>query len=141
MVYYDYAASSYNATTGLRNTTDIDYTSPLNVGWICPSITPLSGNNAGWRMYEVDAVTFSVVNAQTYYANVSESNTWTTPEWRFEYDSRAVYDPASQWGKNNPLNATFWHGVTNNMLNNASLVSYYNFLETKVRFRKKNILI
>jgi len=141
MVYYDYAPSSYNATTGLRNTTDVDYTMPLMVGYIGPSITPLSGNNAGWRMYEVDATTFSVVNYQTYYANVSESNTWTTPEWRFEYDARQIYDPASKWGKNDPLNGTFWHGVTNNMLSNASLVSTYNFLETKVRFRMRSMLI
>ena len=66
---------------------------------------------------------------------------WSTPEWRFEYDARQIYDPASKWGKNDPLNGTFWHAVTNNMLSNASLVSTYNFLETKVRFRMKSMLI
>lgn len=132
MIYYDYAASSLNSTSGLRNTTDVDFSSPLMVGYIGPSITPFSGNNAGWRVYQVDAKTFSVVDYQTYYANISESNTWTVPEWRFEYDARATYDPASEWGPNNPLNATFWHGVTDNMLLNNSLVETYNFLETKV---------
>lgn len=131
MVYYDYSATSMSSS-GMRNTTDIDYTSPLNVGFIGPSVTPLSGNNAGWRMYQVDSKTFSVVNHQTYYANMSESNSWTTPEWQFEYDARQIYDMGNNWGENDPLNATFWNGVTMNMLANASLVETYNFLETKV---------
>lgn len=42
MIYYDYLASSLNSTTGLRNRTLVDYTSPLMVGYIGPSITPLS---------------------------------------------------------------------------------------------------
>lgn len=132
MIYYDYANSSLSS--GMRNTTDVDYSSPLNVGYIGPSITPLTGNNAGWRVYQIDAETFSVVNYQTYYANVSESNTWTTPEWRFEYDARQIYDPESKWNQSDPLNGTFWNGVTANMLNNFTLVETYNFLETKVRF-------
>ena len=132
MIYYDYLPASLNSTTGLRNTTMVDYNSPMMVGYIGPSITPLSGNNAGWRVYEVDAKTFSVVGAQTYFANVSASNTWTGPEWKFEYDTRAIYDPAGNWGKNDPLNATFWHGVTTQMLSNITLVETYNFLETKV---------
>jgi hypothetical protein len=131
MIYYDYLPSSLSAS-GLRNTTDVDYSLPLNVGFIGPSITPYIGNNAGWRMYQVDAKTFSVVNFQTYYANVSEANSWTTPEWRFEYDARKVYDIENKWGDNDPLNATFWNGVTNRMLANVSLVETYNLFETKV---------
>jgi hypothetical protein len=115
---------------GLRNTTLVDYTSPLMVGYIGPSITP--GNNAGWRVYQVDANTFSVVGAQTYFANVSASNSWTAPEWKFEYDTRTTYDLNGLWGKNNPLNATFWHNVITQMLSNITLVELYNFLETKV---------
>jgi hypothetical protein len=52
--------------------------------------------------------------------------------WNFEYDARTIYDPLQKWGANNPLNATFWHGISGEMLNNGSLVSLYNFLETKV---------
>jgi len=135
MIYYDYNPSSLSPS-GLRNTTDVDYTAPLNVGFVGPSVTPHTGYNAGWRMYQVDTSTFSVVNHQTYYANVSESNTWTTPEWNFEYDARAAYDPLNKWGADNPLNATFWNEVTANMLTNISLVEIYNFLETKVKLNK-----
>ena len=131
MIYYDYNPSSLSSS-GLRNTTDIDYTSPLNVGFVGPSVTPFQGYNAGWRMYQVDAHTFSVVNSQTYYADISQSDVWSTPEWNFEYDARATYDPLSRWGKDDPLNATFWNEVTANMLTNVSLVETYNLFETKV---------
>jgi sphingomyelin phosphodiesterase len=131
MIYYDYKPSSLSSS-GLRNTTDIDYTSPLNIGFVGPSVTPLTGFNAGWRMYQVDAKTFSVVDFQTYYADVSQSNMWTTPEWKFEYDAREIYDPTRKWGQNDPLNGTFWNEVTTNMLTNISLVETYNLFETKV---------
>ena len=131
MIYYDYNPSSLSSS-GLRNTTDVDYTSPLNVGFVGPSVTPRTGYNAGWRMYQVDSSTFSVVDFQTYYADVSQASMWTTPEWNFEYDARTVYDPLNMWGKSDPLNATFWNEVTTNMLTNISLVEMYNSFETKV---------
>ena len=140
MIYYDFNPSSLSSS-GLRNTTDIDYASPLNVAFVGPSVTPLTGYNAGWRMYQVDAKTFSVVNFQTYYANVSESNLWTTPEWRFEYDARAIYDPANNWGKNYPLNGTFWNEVTAGMLTNVSLLETYNLFETKVNLDMMVLII
>ena len=135
MIYYDYNPSSLSSS-GLRNTTDIDYNSPLNVGFVGPSVTPRLGYNAGWRMYQVDTRTFSVVDFQTYYANVSQSNMWMTPEWNFEYDARATYDPLNMWGVDDPLNATFWNQVTANMLTNISLVETYNLFETKVDLNK-----
>jgi hypothetical protein len=134
MIYYDYLPNSTipnNSSSVIRDTTQVDYTSPLNVGYIGPSITPLTGNNAGWVLLEVDAVTFSVLNSQTYFANMSNANTWVTPVWEFEYDTRAIYDPSNAWPKNEPLDGKFWNGVTEEMLSNVSLVEVYNFLETK----------
>ncbi|KAI9834412.1 MAG: hypothetical protein M1819_003023 [Sarea resinae] len=138
MIYYDYATSSLSNSSSMRNTTDVDYTAPLTVGYIGPSITPLTGNNAGWQLYTIDSKTFEVVDIQTYFANVSASNTWTTPVWEFEYDTRSVYDPTSAWPATAPLNATFWHQVTEKMLSNMSLVEQYNFLETKSSAVTKN---
>ena len=133
IIYYDYLPGSLNTTTGLRNTTMIDYTTPLNVAFVGPSIVPITNNNAGWRVYQVDAKTFNVLGHQTYVANISNSHTWNTPVWQFEYDARTIYDPQKKWGTNDPLNATFWHNITGQMLNNGSLVSTYNFFETKVQ--------
>src|SRR2546429_9105046 len=79
MLYYDYLSSPLsNSSSTLRNTTAVDYSAPLAVGFIGLSITPLTGNNAGWQLYQVDSAAFEVVGIQTYFANMSESLTWTT---------------------------------------------------------------
>ena len=102
------------------------------VGFIGPSITPLTGNNAGYQRLQVDAKTFEVMGVQTYFANVSESLTWTSPVWQFEYDARKTYNvDGIDWPKNAPLNATFYHKVTEEMLKDQKLVEKYNLYETK----------
>ena len=128
-IFYDYSATSLNGTK--RNTNDIDISKPLTMGFIGPSITPLTGNNAGYQRYQVDAKTFEIMGIQTYFANVSESLTWTAPVWQFEYDARSTYNVNDTWPATSPLNATFWTDVTYSMLTNQSLVERYNFLETK----------
>lgn len=144
-LFYDFLPNSTYTVGGkaYRNTSMVDYSKPLQVGFIGPSITPLTGNNAGYQLYQVDAATFSVTGIQTYFANVSEANTWTTPEWKFEYDARTAYAPAaagngSQWPASAPLNATFWDGVARSMLTNQTLVEMYNLYETKSSVVTKN---
>ena len=136
-IFYDYLPNSTYTVNGktYRNTTMVDYSKPLMMAFIGPSITPLTGLNAGYQLYQVDSSTFEVTGIQTYFANVSESLTWTTPEWKFEYDARQAYGAAatngSSWPSAAPLNATFWHGVTESMLQNQTLVELYNLYETK----------
>jgi sphingomyelin phosphodiesterase len=152
-IFYDYLPNStYTASDGktVRNTTMVDYSAPLMVAYIGPSITPLTGLNAGYQLYQVDASTFQVTGIQTYFANISESLTWTDPtsEWRFEYDARDAYGAAaaaglnssahSTWPSGAPLNATFWHGVTETMLKNQTVVEMYNLYETKSSVTTKN---
>ncbi|KAL1617410.1 hypothetical protein SLS56_010988 [Neofusicoccum ribis] len=137
MIYYDYGLSS-GGESSLRNTTDVDYAQPLAWAHIAPSITPLTGLNAGWTLYQVDAKTFEVVNWQTYIANMSEANSWTTPDWQFQYDARGIYDQNATWPRSAPLNATFWHRVTEQMLENQDLVDSYNLFETKSSILTKN---
>ena len=140
MIYYDFLANSTSAKNGktLRNASMVDYTKPLMHGFIGSSITPLTGLNAGYQVYQVDSKTFEVTGSQVYFANVSDSLNWVKPEWQFEYDARATYGPAAakglgmkSWPANAPLNGTFWHGVTEEMLKNQTLVELYNLLETK----------
>lgn len=78
------------------------------------------------------------MGVQTYIANVSESLTWTTPEWKFEYDVRNTYTQNDDWPVTAPLNATFWDRVAGKMLGNQSLVEEYNLLETKSSVVTKN---
>ncbi|KIX05918.1 uncharacterized protein Z518_03892 [Rhinocladiella mackenziei CBS 650.93] len=171
-IFYDYLPASLSTGDGtdkplLRDTTQVDFTKPLQMAYIGPSVTPLTGFNAGYRVYQIDAQTFSVMGAQTYFANMSNSLRWTRPEWEFEYDSRQTYStdadtdnaesdvdsdadadssmkskhPGVPWPSNAPLNATFWHRVTEKMLSSSdsspstskslSLLDLYNKYETK----------
>lgn len=134
-IFYDYLPGSTYEVDGktYRNTTMVDYSKPLTMAFIGPSIVPLTNLNAGYTMYQVDSATFQVTGIQTYFANISNSLSWTTPQWEFEYDARNAYSPAlnPEWPSNAPLNATFWHQVTESMLANTSLVEMYSLFETK----------
>ncbi|MDI1492515.1 MAG: hypothetical protein OHK93_003729 [Ramalina farinacea] len=129
-IFYDYLPSSLSNGT-VRDTLAVDYSKPLTMAFIGPSITPLTGLNAGYQRYTVDAQTFEIMDIQTYFANVSESLTWHTPVWQYEYDARATYNVNGTWPATSPLNATFWNDVTYSMLSNNSLVETYNLFETK----------
>jgi sphingomyelin phosphodiesterase len=142
-IFYDYLSQSLVAAPGgadqvearvLRDTTQVDFSKPLQVSYIGPSITPLTGLNAGYRVYQVDSKTFSVLGAQTYFANISNSLQWKRPVWEFEYDTRQAYTANSdagsdnqdseigygiKWPSSHPLNATFWHQLTQQMLRDA----------------------
>ncbi|KAJ9608347.1 hypothetical protein H2200_007335 [Cladophialophora chaetospira] len=150
-IFYDYLPSSlipiFDPSNPnirgklLRDTTQIDIAKPLQISYIGPSITPFTGLNSGYRVYQVDSKTFSVMGAQTYFANISNSLTWTKPVWEFEYDTREAYsipvdvqqtpneDERDEddtkhglgipWPSSSPLNATFWHLVTEKMLNDS----------------------
>lgn len=144
-IFYDFLPNSTVTRNGrtYRNTSMIDLTKPLMTGLLGPSITPLTGLNAGYQLYQIDSKTFEVMGTQTYFANVSDSLNWVTPEWRFEYDTRSTYSNAAaaglhknskssgSWPTSAPLNATFWQGVSESMLSNQTLVELYNELETK----------
>ena len=134
-IFYDYLPNSTYTVNGntFRNTTMVDYTKPLAMAFIGPSIVPLTNLNAGYTLYQVDSSTFEITGMQTYFANMSNSLSWTTPVWEIEYDARKAYGPAlsTEWPDSAPLNATFWHTVTENMLRNTSLVEMYSAFETK----------
>lgn len=129
-MYYDTVASN----SSLVNTTAIDYAAPLKVGWICPSIAPRTNHNSGWAVYQVDSATFSIINSQNYFANISNSHSvlWNDgPQWALEYDTRATYDAEGYWPAEAPLNASFWNYVTAKMMNDSALVDRYSFLQSK----------
>lgn len=139
-IFYDYSPTSVGKGTNstIRNTTDVDSSSPLMMGFMGPSITPLTGLNAGYQVLQVDSKTFDVMGVQTYFANISESLTWKTPVWQFEYDARTVYNLNGSWPKTSPLNATFYNNLANAMLMNQTLVELYNKFETKSSVTTKN---
>ena len=48
------------------------------------------------------------------------------PTFEYEYNTRETYGGSiNGWGENDPLNATWWHRVTEAMEANSSLVTVY----------------
>ena len=109
-------------------------------GWIGPSVTPLTNLNSGFRMYEVDTGSFDIYEAHTWYADVnsfSYLNTSTTgPVYQFEYSTRDAYNIS--WPKHSPLDAKYWHAVTEAMETDRSLVSKFNTFEGKTSVKSPN---
>ncbi len=105
-----------------------------------PSLTPLTNLNSGYRMYEVDTGSWEVFEAYTFYSDVNSFGglEGTGPTFQFEYSTRAAYGPAANWPDNAPLNATFWHRVTEAMEADRSLATLFNTYQGKSSVRSPN---
>ncbi|KAI9810202.1 MAG: hypothetical protein M1827_006648 [Pycnora praestabilis] len=112
----------------------------LTPGWIAPSVTPLTNLNSGFRMYEVDTGSFDIYEAYTFYADVNSFPNLTSsgPTYQFEYSTRDTYGPSSNWSSTAPLNAQFWHGVTEAMETNRTLVEQFNTYQGKSSVKTPN---
>jgi hypothetical protein len=128
MIYYANNGTLQNASTA------------LTTGWIGPSVTPLTNLNSGFRMYEVDTGDFNIYEAYTFYSNVSAfpSLNETGPTFSLEYSTRDTYGPQAGWPANAPLNATFWHKVTEAMEKNITLVTLHNEYQGKLSVKSPN---
>ncbi|OSX58747.1 hypothetical protein POSPLADRAFT_1048946 [Postia placenta MAD-698-R-SB12] len=73
--------------------------------------------------------TFEILDSYTWFADVNsfpelDGQTEFGPTYKFEYSARETYGSSiSGWGPNDPLNATWWHLVTEAMENDTSLVT------------------
>ncbi|KAF8510005.1 sphingomyelin phosphodiesterase [Hysterangium stoloniferum] len=120
-----------------NNATDISAENAQTVAWIAPSITPLTHLNSGFRVYEVDSATFDILDAHTWSTDVStfpalDPQTAAGPTFTFEYSTRDAYGAAVPgWTANDPLNATWWHHVTDAMLANSTLVTVFTNFQGK----------
>ena len=121
MIYYANNGTVQNSSTALTS------------GWIGPSVTPLTNLNSGFRMYEVDTGNFEVYEAYTFYSSVNSFSALnsTGPTYKYEYSTREAYGAAVNWPQDAPLNATFWHGVTEAMQKNKTLVATFNTYQGK----------
>lgn len=121
MVYYANNGTVHNAQTALAT------------GWIMPSVTPLTNLNSGFRLYEVDTGDFNIYNAYTFYSDVADYPALeeTGPTYQIEYSTRDTYGAAAGWDDDEPLNATFWHRVTEAMEKDLGLVTLFNEYQGK----------
>uniref|UniRef100_A0A1I7T0R0 Sphingomyelin phosphodiesterase n=1 Tax=Caenorhabditis tropicalis TaxID=1561998 RepID=A0A1I7T0R0_9PELO len=69
---------------------------PFHFNWISPSLTTYDFLNPAYRIYEIDGgydgATYTVKEAKTYFANVTEANMKNKePEWVMSYDTKEHY--------------------------------------------------
>ncbi|KAI8657644.1 Sphingomyelin phosphodiesterase [Fusarium keratoplasticum] len=91
------------------------FSNALLASYIGPSLTPMSGMPS-FRVYDVDPVTFAVLDATTYSADMT-SDTYQTqgPVWKKYYSAKETYGPLTNPPLTNPhaeLTAGFWHNIT-----------------------------
>ncbi|KAF9011062.1 Metallo-dependent phosphatase-like protein [Cyathus striatus] len=112
-----------------------------SLAWIGPSLTPLTNLNSGFRVYEIDSATFEILDAHTWRSDVNsfpalDSQIEQGPAYTYEYNTRMTYGSSiNTWGPNDPLNATWWHLVTEAMSNDNSLVATFNTFQGKSSVR------
>jgi hypothetical protein len=129
-IYYSHNGTNQTAANALAS------------AWVGPSITPLTNLNSGYRMYEVDTGSWEVFEAYTFYADVNSfsalNGSGHGPTFQFEYSTRAAYGAAAGWPANAPLNATFWHRVTEAMEKDRTLATLANTYQGKSSIRSPN---
>ncbi|KAI0660496.1 sphingomyelin phosphodiesterase [Cubamyces menziesii] len=129
MIYYANNGTTMNAQTAQA------------AGWIGPSLTPLTNLNSGFRVYEVDSSTFEILDAHTWKSDVNsfpslDGQHAFGPTYEYEYSTRETYGGSiAGWGPNDPLNATWWHLVTEAMEKDPSLVTTFNTYQGKSSVR------
>ncbi|KAF9270730.1 sphingomyelin phosphodiesterase, partial [Marasmius fiardii PR-910] len=127
-----------------NNGTEMNAQTAGAVSWIGPALTPLTGLNSGFRVYEVDSETFDILDAHTWSSDVNsypelDSQVERGPVYTYEYSTREAYGKMiSGWGPNDPLNATWWHRVTEAMEADHSLVQKFNTFQGKGSVRTPN---
>lgn len=130
IVYYDFNTSSLDASN-LRDTSMVDLTKPLAVGWIAPSVIP--DGNPAWTYYQVDTETFDVMGAQVYSADISEASwAWDNMDgkWSQLYDARQAYNPS--WPTTSALGPDFWHESLATVIGtNQKVAMLYSEYETR----------
>ncbi|KAJ8105612.1 hypothetical protein ONZ43_g7360 [Nemania bipapillata] len=100
------------------------------VSYIGPSMTPTSGHPA-FRVYDVDPVTFGVLDVTTYIANMSDPAFRGAggPVWTKYYSAREAYGPlvsppltplGKSEGETRELDPAFWHEVTQVLEGNST---------------------
>ncbi|GAA6019186.1 hypothetical protein JCM8202_000927 [Rhodotorula sphaerocarpa] len=97
------------------------------VAFISGALTPTSGNPV-FRVYDIDPDTYEVMDFMPYYTNKTEPQFQIDPVWKPYYSARDSYNsyldpphPAEA-----PLNATFWHRVTEVFERNETVFQLFN---------------
>ncbi|KAK7039634.1 Metallo-dependent phosphatase-like protein [Favolaschia claudopus] len=102
----------------------------ISVAWIAPALTPRSGNPA-LKVYDVDPDTYEIMDSKVYFSNMDDPEYQIKPEWKLYYSARDEYGPLVNLGPTAPLDARFWHAVTEAMEKNETAFQRYNEFMTR----------
>ncbi|KAI2609262.1 sphingomyelin phosphodiesterase [Hypoxylon sp. NC1633] len=131
--HYDEFELSY------ANPEDKSQENALATSYIAPSMTPTSGHPA-FRVYTVDPVTFGVLDATTYMANMSDPalSSGGGLKWTKYYSAKEAYGPLVYSGREEEeieegyeLTPAFWHNVTEVLETNTT--AFEEFLARRQR--------
>ncbi|KAG4439668.1 hypothetical protein IFR05_004865 [Cadophora sp. M221] len=84
------------------------------VSYIAPALTPTSGNPT-FRVYDVDPVTFAVLDYTVYYTNISSPTYQSGPTWEKLYSVKETYGALLNppiTDSSAELTPAFWHNLT-----------------------------
>ncbi|GMM35606.1 hypothetical protein DASC09_029310 [Saccharomycopsis crataegensis] len=101
--------------------------------WVSQSVSPIWYHNPGWRWYEIDAKTYSVMNSHNYYSQLADTlnNDGAEPQWDHLYDARETYDLDGTWPSDAPLNATFWGKVAHAVRDDNSTAQMFGIYSVR----------
>ncbi|BFZ58610.1 hypothetical protein PYCC9005_005674 [Savitreella phatthalungensis] len=114
-----------------NNGSDVSAAGALVPSITVPSITPLTNLNAGFRIMEFDTGSGDIYESWTWYSNVTMWSNSSAPVFQYEYSLREAYDPNNTWPSTAPLNASFYHRVTENMRRDPSLIDKFQRYQGK----------
>ncbi|QKX59632.1 uncharacterized protein TRUGW13939_06769 [Talaromyces rugulosus] len=104
------------------------------MGYIAPSLTPWKSGYASFRVYQIDPVTFGVMDYTQYITNVNDLSPQAEPEWIPYYSAKANYGSKLSPPVEDPnfeLTPGFWHNVTEAMEKDHSV--FYDFWNKRTR--------
>ncbi|KAI0316611.1 sphingomyelin phosphodiesterase [Amylostereum chailletii] len=93
--------------------------------FVAPALTPTSGNPA-FKVYDVDPDTYEVMDMKVYYTDVSAPSFQTSPTWGLYYSARDTWGPLVGLSASAPLDASFWHKLTEVFETNSTAFQLYN---------------
>ncbi|KIK55592.1 hypothetical protein GYMLUDRAFT_47807 [Collybiopsis luxurians FD-317 M1] len=97
----------------------------VGVGFICPALTPTSGNPA-FKVYDVDPDTYGLMNIRVISANLTDPTFQENPTWSLYYDAREVYGSLVGLPATSELTPAFWHNLTEVFAANETAFQLYN---------------
>lgn len=98
------------------------------VSYIAPSLAPTSGHPS-FKVYHVDPVTFAVLDAETWIADMGNPTFQETPTWTKLYSAKEAYLPDLPAGAE--LSPAAWHNVTTALESNPDLLTAYLSRKTR----------